>query len=251
MTVTSAITPSGRHIKAAMNTAAINAPTAIATGRLRFAGCAPERGLLTARPAGCPPRRRPVCTGGRRGMPDGSVPIVIRDGSRAATGSSSVGITSCCPVRRTPDPESSPGSVGESSFQTGDSEVNDDQTSSSSSVPAPGTVTSASAVEVEARQLAGRRFGPMREGPRVAGTERQTVIDSFLVASGLVLVEEWYVVLLVVTIPSPGVVRHRLSFPSPLLGHARTSSVPGPGTQTSRSSCSLRPNAPSMRSTCS
>ena len=34
------------------------------------------------------------------------------------------------------------------------------------------------------------------------------------------------VVLLVVTIPSPGVVRHRLSFPSPLLGHARTPSVP-------------------------
>ncbi len=37
MTVINAITPSGRHIKAAMNTAAINTPTAVATGRLRFA----------------------------------------------------------------------------------------------------------------------------------------------------------------------------------------------------------------------
>ncbi len=46
--------------------------------QVAIAGCAAERGLRPARRCGGPPRRRPVCAGGRRGMPDGSVPIVIR-----------------------------------------------------------------------------------------------------------------------------------------------------------------------------
>ncbi len=250
MTVINAITPSGRHIKAAMNTAAINTPTAVATGRLRFAGCAAERGLLTARPAGCPPRRRPVCTGGRRGMPDGSVPIVIRDGSRAATGSSSVGITSCCPVRRTPGPASAPGSVGESSFHTGDSEVNDDQTSSSSSVPSPGTVTSASGSRsrrgsspVGGSVQCGSDPVSLAPNVRPSSTASWSRVGSCSSKSG--------------SSSSSSRSRRQVSsvigcpFPvlSSVMHELRRCRLSG--AQTSRSSCSLRPNAPSMRSTCS
>ena len=70
----------GSYISAARNTAASSKPTAIATGMSRpdlGGGAVRARALLGG---GAPPRRRLV--GGRRGMPDGSVPIVIRLGSR-------------------------------------------------------------------------------------------------------------------------------------------------------------------------
>ena len=201
---------------------------------------------LTARPAGCPPRRRPVGAGGRRGMPDGSVPIVIRLGSRADIGlvdARSV-LTAHRAVVGAALLAGSP-VVGawvrpvESSCQTGDSEVNDDHTSSSSSVAGPATW--------RRRRRRGRGAAPRRSAGRSSAAAIPVSLAPNVRPSstaswsrvGLVLVEEWTSSSSSSRSRSPGVVRHRLSFPSPLLGHARTSSVPASGTQTSSSSLLL------------
>ena len=78
----------GRYIRAARNTAASINPTAIATGMSRpdFGGGA-ERAREVLGGGTLPP----AAGLGRRatGMPDGSVPIVIRLGSRVTTSDSS------------------------------------------------------------------------------------------------------------------------------------------------------------------
>ncbi len=149
---TSAITATGRHTVATMNSAARMAPAAIAAGRLR--GVAAPVADVRAGPAGWPDRcwaarRREAVPGGRRGTPDGSVPMVMRPGSRRGGGGASgispvPGRPSGCdrlsartsPVRSRSSPplgSSSP----TSSRHTGDSVVNDDHTSTSSSSPPP------------------------------------------------------------------------------------------------------------------
>ena len=143
-TVTSATTPAGRHIDSARNTAASTRPLATATGRLRASATGAVAPALGGR-WGAPPRR---LGSGRRGMPDGSVPMVMRAGSRRA-GSSGVATTAAVrPVVRAGATssivgssschESSPvgslgasGSPGDTSADA-ESDANDDHTSRSS-----------------------------------------------------------------------------------------------------------------------
>ena len=185
-----------------MNSAASTAPAAMAAGRLRFADA--DDADVLAGPAGRPERcwaalrRDCVPTGGRRGTPDGSVPMVIRPGSRrgGAGGTSPVpGRTSgsemlserTSPVgSRSTRPLGSPvGSPVTSSRQTGDSVVNDDQTSTSSSSP-----SAAERRRRHPRDLPGRRVGPVRQRTGVVGAEAEAPIAGVVGAIGGLVGEE-------------------------------------------------------------
>ena len=76
--MTNANAPAGRHITSARNTAARAKPDATAIGRLRPSAAGADVPALGGR-CGAAPRR---LGSGRRGIPDGSVPMAIRAGSR-------------------------------------------------------------------------------------------------------------------------------------------------------------------------
>ena len=142
---------------------------------------------------------------------------------------------------------------GSSSRHTGDSVVNGDHTStSSSSSPPP-----ADAVGSDARDLAGRRLGPVRQRAGVVGAEAQPAIAGVVAHvgprprpvgssgnSGPPNSSDGVVAALT---PPPHLVAHRVS----LVRSTTTTTHVAHGGQTSSSSASLRPSALSICSTCS
>ena len=248
MTTIIAITPSGRHINAATNTAAINRPTASATGRSRLDGCG-GRARAGDRTAGrlaaaASPRLRWRTSGHSGRIGADRDPRMARTGG--STPSCSLVTASCSSgcVERPGTTSAGLVSVGESSLQTGDSDG--ERRPHVEIVASP---TGAAASRTRGRDAASHRWAVRSSAGATRCRWRRTTADRRPPTRSRVGVRARptadRIVLLIVTIPPPGVVRHRLSFPSPLLGHARTPRV-RQRAQTSSSSCSLRPNALSM-----
>ena len=236
----------GFHISAARNAAARSSPTAIAAGMSRpdlGGGVVRDRAAL----GGGAPRRRPCGpVGARRGMPDGSVPMVMRLGSRAAT-SGSADTRRFGPVTA---------GVGDAAVLTGGAgrhgldhrcdglgrlvvlphrRLGRERRPHVELVLVTGVLVATA--DVEAGHLTGGRLGPVGQRTGVAVAEADlargaATLDLLEVLRGLCVVEQRAVLAEIVAVPTiaPHVVAHPVSLspnPQRLTLHARQGAPTG------------------------